>query len=119
MQTTLHNSRSLLTTLTNDCHLPSGDAAALSPASVAKGSGHACCVVLNYVLDLALQRKGMASLSSPKYNDAVDTAYDEGEYFKRRRACIAYMENIVVDISIPPPSFKPVAFVFVTYLLYI
>ena len=79
MQTTLHNSRSLLTTLTNDCHLPSGDAAALSPASVAKGSGHACCVVLNYVLDLALQRKGMASLSSPKYNDAMDTAYDEGK----------------------------------------
>ena len=32
-----------------------------------------------------------------------------GEYFKRKRACIAYMESTVVDISIPPPSFKPVS----------
>ena len=32
-----------------------------------------------------------------------------GEYSKRRRACIAYMESTVVDISIPPPSFKPVS----------
>ena len=33
----------------------------------------------------------------------------KGEYFKRKRACIAYMESTVVDISIPPPSFKPVS----------
>ena len=26
-----------------------------------------------------------------------------------RRECIAYMESTVVDISIPPPSFKPVS----------
>ena len=32
-----------------------------------------------------------------------------GEYFKRKRACITYMESTVVDISIPPPSFKPVS----------
>ena len=30
------------------------------------------------------------------------------KYSKRRRASIAYMESTVVDISIPPPSFKPV-----------
>ena len=29
-----------------------------------------------------------------------------GKYSKRRRACIAYMESTVVDISIHPPSFK-------------
>ena len=28
---------------------------------------------------------------------------------KAKRACIAYMESTVVDISIPPPSFKPVS----------
>ena len=28
-----------------------------------------------------------------------------GKIFKRKRACIAYMESTVVDISIPPPSF--------------
>ena len=32
-----------------------------------------------------------------------------GKYSKRRRACIAYMESTVVDISILPPSFKPVS----------
>ena len=33
-----------------------------------------------------------------------------GESFKRmERACIADMESTVVDISIPPPSFKPVS----------
>ena len=34
---------------------------------------------------------------------------DEGKYFKRKRACIAYMEITVVDISISPSSFKPVS----------
>ena len=29
--------------------------------------------------------------------------------YKRERACIAYMESTVVDISIPPPSFKLVS----------
>ena len=32
-----------------------------------------------------------------------------GKYFKRRERAIAYMESTVVDISIPPPSFKPVS----------
>ena len=32
-----------------------------------------------------------------------------GKYFKAKRACIAYMASTVVDISIPPPSFKPVS----------
>ena len=32
----------------------------------------------------------------------------QGKYSKAKRACIAYMESTVVDISIPPPSFKPV-----------
>ena len=32
-----------------------------------------------------------------------------GKYFKRKRACVAYMESTVVDIFIPPPSFKPVS----------
>ena len=41
----------------------------------------------------------------------------DGKYFKRKRTCIAYMESTVVSISIPPPSFKPVFIVFVTYLL--
>ena len=41
---------------------------------------------------------------------------DEGKYFKRKRACIAYMES-TVDISIPPPSFQTCFIVFVTYLL--
>ena len=40
-----------------------------------------------------------------------------GRYFKRRRACIAYMESTVVDISIPPPIFQTCFIVFVTYLL--
>ena len=31
-----------------------------------------------------------------------------GKYSKRKRASIAYMESTVVDISITPPSFKPV-----------
>ena len=30
-----------------------------------------------------------------------------GKYFKRKRACIAYMESTVVDISMTHPSFKP------------
>merc|ERR1712166_947975 len=29
--------------------------------------------------------------------------------FKAKRACIAYMKSTVVDISISPPSFKPVS----------
>jgi len=33
----------------------------------------------------------------------------EGKYFKAKRACIAYMESTVDDISIPPPFFKPVS----------
>ena len=33
----------------------------------------------------------------------------DGKYFKRREACIAYMESTVVDISMTPPSFKPVS----------
>ena len=33
----------------------------------------------------------------------------KGKYSKRKRACIAYMESTVVDISILPPSFKPVS----------
>jgi hypothetical protein len=33
----------------------------------------------------------------------------KGKYFKRKRASIAYMESTVVDISITPPSFKPVS----------
>ena len=40
--------------------------------------------------------------------DALDINGD-GKYSKRRRACIAYMESTVVDISIPPPSFKPIS----------
>ena len=32
-----------------------------------------------------------------------------GKYFKRKRACIAYMGSTVVDISIPSPFFKPVS----------
>ena len=32
-----------------------------------------------------------------------------GKYFKRRERAIAYMESTVVDISIPPPFFKPVS----------
>ena len=35
-----------------------------------------------------------------------------GEYFKRKRVCIACMKSTVVDISIPPPSFKPVSLSF-------
>ena len=41
-----------------------------------------------------------------------------GKYYKRKRACIAYMESTVVDIFIPPLSSKPVSLSFVTYLLY-
>ena len=33
----------------------------------------------------------------------------KGKVFKRRERAIAYMESTVVDISIKPPSFKPVA----------
>jgi len=77
MQTSLHNSRSLLTILTNQCNLSAETAAALVPASLSKGTGHTCCVVLNFLLDLALQRKGMALLPAPTYNDAADNAYDE------------------------------------------
>ena len=40
-----------------------------------------------------------------------------GKYFKRRRACIAYMESTVVDISIPPSLFQTCFIVFITYLL--
>ena len=36
-------------------------------------------------------------------------ALRNGEYFKRRRTCITYMESNVVDISIHPPFFKPVS----------
>ena len=32
-----------------------------------------------------------------------------GKYFKAKRACIAYMESTAVDVSIPPPFFKPVS----------
>ena len=44
----------------------------------------------------------------------IDAAKDalEGKYLKRKRASIAYMESTVVDISIPPPSFKPVSLSF-------
>ena len=31
------------------------------------------------------------------------------KYKSERERCIAYMESTVVDISIPPPSFKPVS----------
>ena len=41
-------------------------------------------------------------------DDAVDNEEGDGKYFKRREACIAYMESTVVDISIPPLFFKPV-----------
>ena len=44
-----------------------------------------------------------------RQDDGLDSLGDTiGKYFTRRRACIAYMESTVVDISIPPPSFKPV-----------
>ena len=51
-----------------------------------------------------------SSLTS-KDNSAKDenNKFKNGKYSKRRRACIAYMESTVVDISIPPPSFKPVS----------
>ena len=41
----------------------------------------------------------------------IKLAFDENmvSNSKRRRACIAYMESTVVDISILPPSFKPVS----------
>ena len=39
----------------------------------------------------------------------VSAITGKGKYSKRRRACIAYMESTVVDISISPPSFKPVS----------
>ena len=45
--------------------------------------------------------------SAKKRNRKEDDAED-GKYFIAKRACIAYMESTVVDISIPPPSFKPV-----------
>ena len=36
--------------------------------------------------------------------------FSSGKYFEaKERACIAYMESTVVDISIPPPSFQPVS----------
>ena len=41
--------------------------------------------------------------------DSLDSILEDGKYSKRKRACIAYMESTVVNISIPPPSFKPVA----------
>ena len=34
---------------------------------------------------------------------------DEGKYFKAKRASIAYMESTVVNISMTPPSPKPVS----------
>ena len=39
----------------------------------------------------------------------VPISKEDGKYSKRKRASIAYMESTVVDISIPPPSFKLVA----------
>ena len=45
------------------------------------------------------------------YDEEV-AANPTGKYSKRKRACIAYMESTVVDISIITPSFKPVALYF-------
>ena len=44
-------------------------------------------------------------------NCEIDTKAIQGKYFKRR-SVHRVMESTVVDISIPPPSFKPVALYF-------
>ena len=41
--------------------------------------------------------------------DGVVTDDSDGKYKKRKRACIAYMECTVVDISMTPSLFKPVS----------
>ena len=70
MQTSLHNARDLLSVLTNRCRMSPDMVANLSPSDVAKGCGHACCSILNYVLDCVLEYQGQSSLAAPKYNDA-------------------------------------------------
>ena len=53
------------------------------------------------------------TLNLIQYNETEDIIppnIDEGKNQKAKEsACIACMESTVVDISIPPPSFKPVS----------
>ena len=69
------------------------------------GKGAAAAVVLTLLVllmfVLLIYLKIKAATSGAKGS--------KGKYSKRKRACIAYMESTVVDISIPPPSFKPVS----------
>ena len=43
------------------------------------------------------------------FEEDENNKFKNGKYSKRKRACIAYMESTVVDISIPPSPFKPVS----------
>ena len=72
---------------------------------------------------IALQKETKEKdATSKEMNEAMNQTYatanqeiqnlQTGEYSKRKRACIAYMESTVVDIFTPPPSFQTCFIVF-------
>ena len=68
MQTALENTRSLLTTLTDELGLSPDAAAAMAAPTVAHGYGHSVCLLLNWILDKALMSLDMKTLSPPDYS---------------------------------------------------
>ena len=69
------------------------------------------CFVATTVLPFSVLHLFHINLQTNKKNAEVtkEEIVTASKIQKRKRAIIAYMESTVVDISIPPPSFKPVA----------